>query len=275
MTPTLAPEESTATSSRSLMRCVGCGASLVGEAVCRNCGRATPESQGIHEAIILPLEGRNRVAHAFYESKAWRRFQPWERVFLFIQGPGEASARRQVLWHLGSSERKRILEVGIGDGANVPLLPTGWELHGLDFSKKRLERCRDRWPSMAGRLTWGEAERLPFEDAAFDGVFTVGGINYFRDPFVALAEMRRVTRPGGVMVAADERADLFRLSLGHALGLEWLDVWSLRLMGLDPKFLDMVLHDAGPVEAAAHAVWPRHRRVPIWNRLGYCLVDVG
>src|SRR5207245_845395 len=97
----------------------------------------------------------------------------------------------------------RVLEVGIGDGENLSRLPEHCEVFGVDLARKRLAACVERFPRMAGRLAWAEAERLPFEDRAFDAVFTVGGINYFRDPAAALGEMRRVARRGAVLVAAD------------------------------------------------------------------------
>jgi SAM-dependent methyltransferase len=255
-----------------LLRCVGCHAPLAGREACPRCGRAHPETCGIVEAMG-PLTGRNRVAAAFYESRLWARFEPWERVFLFFQGPGEAAARRKVLRYLPERPEARVLEVGIGSGANLRLLPPGWDVFGVDIARNRLRDCLARHPRTSGRLVLAEAEALPFDDASFDAVWTVGGINYFRDPALALAEMRRVARPGAPLVAADENADLFRLAPGHALGLDLLDIWGLRLLGLDRDFLDMVLHDPADVAAAARSVWPRHRRVPIWNRLGYCLID--
>lgn len=258
---------------RDLLRCVGCGAAVAGRPECPVCGRSYPEAGGLVEAMG-PLEGRNRISAAFYDSPRWARFEPWERLFLFFQGPGEAAARRKVLRHLGDRPTARVLEVGIGAGANLRLLPPAWEVFGVDIARARLRACLDRHPEMAGRLVVAEGESLPFDDASFDAVWTVGGLNYVRDPRAFLEEMRRVARPGAPLVAADENADLYRLAPGHALGLEGLDVWCLRKMGIDRAFLDMVLHDPADVEAAARSAWPRHRRVHIWNRLGYCLVDV-
>jgi ubiquinone/menaquinone biosynthesis C-methylase UbiE len=168
----------------------------------------------------------------------------------------------------------RVLEVGIGDGDNVPLLPERHEVFGVDLARNRLRTCLDRFPAMAGRLVWAEAEALPFEDGVFDVVFTIGGVNYFRDPAQALSEMSRVARPGALLIAADERPDLYRFSLGYALGLDAVDRWALRLMGVDREFIAMVYETPGLVETAAREVWPGHRRSPIWNRLGYCLVGV-
>jgi SAM-dependent methyltransferase len=239
---------------------------------CPECGRAYPERGGIVHAIGT-LTGTNRIAAAFYDGPNWPRFRPWERLFLWFQGPGVETARRQVLRHLGARPEGRVLEVGIGDGENLGLLPRAWEAFGVDIARSQLEACLVRHPDMAGRLFWAEAESLPFDDGSFDAVFTVGGFNYFRDPAAALREMRRVARPDGPVVVADELPDLYRFAPGYALGLEGLDRLGLRLMGLDPEFIAMVFEHRVAVDSLARAVYPAHRRFPIWNRLGYCLVD--
>jgi SAM-dependent methyltransferase len=254
------------------IRCVKCGSRLDNMNVCQDCGHEYISTSGILHAIGA-LTGTNKIAAAFYDGPTWRKFRFWEEVFLWCQGPGVAAARRQVLRHLPRGANLRVLEVGIGDGENLKLLPQDWEVFGVDVALIRLEACRDRFPRTSGRLAWAEAERLPFEDATFDAVFTVGGINYFRDPFATLSEMRRVARPGALLIAADERPDLYRFNLGHALGLEGVDRRMLRLAGLPDEFVTMVYETRARVDRAATQLWPRHERFPIWNRLGYCLVD--
>ena len=253
--------------------CPPCGLALEGRTHCRACGIEYPEVDGILHALGT-LRGTNRVAASFYDGPNWAGFKPWEQLFLWFQGPGIARARRQVLRHLPQTHNAKVLEVGIGDGENVRLLPLSWSLYGVDIARTRLESCRDRFPEMSGRLAWAEAEALPFADGEFDAVFTVGGFNYFRDHAAALAEMRRVARPGAPLIVADELPDLYRLAPGHVLGLEGLDRLGLQIMGLEPDFVSMVLDHRVEVEALVRAEWPGHRRYPIWNRLGYCLVDV-
>jgi len=112
------------------------------------------------------------------------------------------------------SEPYRILETGIGTGANVPLvldaLPSGVpaELWGLDLSVGMLGQCRRRLAKLRvpeERLLVADAHRLPFPDASFDRVFHVGATNSFDAPAVALAEMARVARPGTPIVVVDEQ----------------------------------------------------------------------
>jgi SAM-dependent methyltransferase len=259
------------TAAAALARCLACTSALGGRDVCPRCGRHYPERDGIWEAIG-PLTGTNRIAAAFYDGPDWPRFRPWERLFLGFQG-GPRRARRSILRYLPGLSTARVLEVGIGDGENLPWLPPGWETYGVDISRTQLAACRDRFPSMRGRLVWAEGEALPFEDGAFDAAYSVGGFNYFRDHRAALREMRRVTRAGGPVIVADEVPHLYRYAPGSVLGFERLDRWALRAMGLNADFLEMVYNHRIDVDALARAEWPRHRRFPIWSRLGYCLVD--
>ena len=156
------------------------------------------ERDGIVEAIGA-LSGRNRVAAAFYDYPGWRKFRPWDHAILAIQG-GQRRARRPILERLPGVEHARVLEVGIGEGDNLPFLPSAWEIHGVDIARTRLQNCLRRFPAMRGRLAWAEGERLPHADGSFDACFTIGGFNYFGDHAAALREMRRVTRPGGTLV---------------------------------------------------------------------------
>jgi SAM-dependent methyltransferase len=266
--------ESVADPARSLWRCITCGGGFERSEACPECGRPFPEVDGVVQAID-PLRGTNRIAAAFYDGPCWPRFRPWEQLFLWFQGPGPARARRQVLRHLPRVDSARVLEVGIGAGANLSLLPQGWAVYGVDIAPTQLALCRDRHPATLGRLAWAEAEALPFAKGMFDAVYSVGGFNYFRDPVAALREMRRVARPEAPIIVADEDPDLIRFSPGRALGIDLLDHWALRAMGLNAEFIAMVQNYRLDIAAVAHAGCPRHRRLPIWNRLGYCLVDPG
>jgi len=110
----------------------------------------------------------------------------------------------------------RILEVGVGTGANLPLvrrdLPRGLpvEIWGVDLSPGMLGVLREtlrRQGDNEVRLLMADAHVLPFSDHSFDRVFHVGGINGFHDPAAALAEMARVAVPGTPIVVADEQLD--------------------------------------------------------------------
>jgi SAM-dependent methyltransferase len=262
-----APPETAA----SLARCLGCLAPLEGATACPSCGRPYPLGDNILSAIA-PLTGRNRIAAAFYDGPHWPRFRPWERLFLAFQG-GQRGARRQILRHLPDRPGLRVLEVGIGDGENVPLLPRDWSIFGVDIARSQLEACLARFPDRGLRLAHAQAEELPFPDGSFDAVFFLGGFNYVSHHARAIAEMRRVARPDDPVIVADEIPSLTRFTLGRLLGLDFLNTLSLRALGLDRDFVRMVLSLHLDLDRLATAFWPSSRRYPIWNRLGYCLVE--
>lgn len=110
----------------------------------------------------------------------------------------------------------RILEVGIGAGANLSLLrrdaPRGLavEIWGVDLSPGMigvLRRELDRDGDQGVRLMLADVHALPFPDGTFDRVFHVGGVNGFRDVSKALDEMARVAVPGTPIVVVDEQLD--------------------------------------------------------------------
>lgn len=64
-----------------------------------------------------------------------------------------------------------------------------------------------RWHRSAN-LFHGQAEQLPFRDAAFDCVYHVGGVNFFSDKARAITEMIRVGKPGTKIMIVDETQKL-------------------------------------------------------------------
>lgn len=252
------------------LRCIGCGTAIAPHENCPECGRPYPERDGIVEAMN-PLHGRNRIVAAFYEGPGWQHFRRWERRFLALQG-GQRRARSPILRELLRVPTARLLEVGIGDGDNLPFLTPGWDIVGVDIARTRLESCLQRFPGLAGRLALAEAEALPFADGAFDACLCVGGFTFFRDHAAALREMRRVTQPGGPVIVADEVPWLCRLGIGHLLRIPALDAWWLRGLGLDRDFIAMAFDLELDLDAVTGEALPGARRRSIWGGLGYCIV---
>lgn len=102
--------------------------------------------------------------------------------------------------------RAKVLEVGVGTGANLPYLPEDIDFYGIDISWGMLKKCRrnlKKWRRRA-HLFQGEASRLPFRAGVFDCVFHVGGINFFTHKERAIKEMIWVAKPGTKIVIVDE-----------------------------------------------------------------------
>jgi len=106
---------------------------------------------------------------------------------------------------------KDVLDVGCGVGhwgqllANV--LPLTTLVHGIDRDPFWVQQAKDRATDrgLASRFNYaiGVAEALPFEDASFDLVTCQTLLIHLADPGAAIDEMVRVTRPGGLLLAAE------------------------------------------------------------------------
>jgi len=98
-----------------------------------------------------------------------------------------------------------ILDVGCGTGALLAALASscpGARLAGVDLSPEMLAIAAAKLGG-AAELREAGAEALPFADAEFDIVVSTSVFHYLRDPHAALAEMKRVLRPGGEAVVTD------------------------------------------------------------------------
>lgn len=97
---------------------------------------------------------------------------------------------------------RRVLDVGCGPGALtsqlVQRLGAG-EVAAVDPSESFVEAARLRFPDVDVRR--GTAEHLPFDDDAFEAAFAQLVVHFMADPIAGLAEMSRVTRPGGLVLA--------------------------------------------------------------------------
>jgi len=97
----------------------------------------------------------------------------------------------------------RVLEVGIGSGLNLPFYSRRLEgLCGVDPSIElwRLARRRAESAPFPVEFVKGSAEHLPMDGRSFDTVVTTWTLCSVSDPAQALAEMRRVLRPGGELI---------------------------------------------------------------------------
>jgi ubiquinone/menaquinone biosynthesis C-methylase UbiE len=93
-----------------------------------------------------------------------------------------------------------VLEVGFGSGRNLPYYPADvTKVVGVDPSSTAasLARTRVARATFPVEILGLSAERIPVADASVDGVVTTFTLCTIPEPRLALAEMRRVLRPGG------------------------------------------------------------------------------
>ncbi|MCC6781282.1 MAG: methyltransferase domain-containing protein [Planctomycetes bacterium] len=89
-----------------------------------------------------------------------------------------------------------ILEVGCGPGGMLEPLARFGAVCGLDIAHDALRYCKHRgFP----RVATGSGTELPFADASFDVVALFDAIEHIEDDRAALAEVRRILKPGGLV----------------------------------------------------------------------------
>lgn len=99
----------------------------------------------------------------------------------------------------------RVLDLGCGTGALAACLLDaipGCSLAGVDLSPRMVEVARARLRDRAEVLL-GDAERLPFHDAAFDVVVCNDSFHHYPDPERAVFQAWRVLATGGALVLGD------------------------------------------------------------------------
>ena len=104
---------------------------------------------------------------------------------------------------LAPGERGLDLAAGTGT-SSVAIARTGGQVVACDFSLGMLRAgVRQRGTVRGVSFVAGDALHLPFADASFDAVSISFGLRNVLDPSAGLAEMRRVTRPGGRLVVCE------------------------------------------------------------------------
>lgn len=132
--------------------------------------------------------------------RAYEFYAPvYDFIFDWIFSPGRAAAATQ----LDLQRSDSVLEVGVGTGLNLPLYPVTTRLTGIDLSQEMLDKAVERVQSLAMpnvTLKVMDATSLDFADNEFDKAIATYTISAVPDPVAVLREMRRVVKPGGIIV---------------------------------------------------------------------------
>lgn len=118
-----------------------------------------------------------------------------------------------LIWRLAQPRPgERALDVGTGTGHFAcKLAQSGLQVTGLDSSEAMLDVARAKDGTI--EFCFGDATSLPFPDGSFELVLSVTALEFIREPALALAEMYRVTAPGGRLVVGTLNA---RSAMGRA-----------------------------------------------------------
>ena len=178
----------------------------------------------------------------FNDGAAYERFMGrWSRL-----------AGRQFLTWLDAPKGKSWLDVGCGNGAfteEIFSLAEPLAVTGIDTSEGQLEFARQRAGTPGAKYQIGAATPLPFADASFDVTDMALVLTFLPDPAKAVAEMVRVTKPGGIVASY---------------------MWDLPAGGVPLSFLMKTMRQMGfpalaPPNAAFSSMEPKRQ---LWREAG-------
>jgi demethylmenaquinone methyltransferase/2-methoxy-6-polyprenyl-1,4-benzoquinol methylase len=159
--------------------------------------------------------------------------------------------RREVLAAVDPSYGDRVLDLAAGTGtSSQPFRDAGADVVPCDFSIGMLQVGKKQLPHLP--FTAGDGTRLPFRDATFDAVTISFGLRNIVDPLAGLAEMRRVTKPGGRLVVCE---------FSHPTWSPWRTVYIEYLMKALPAVARAISSapDAYVYLAESIRAWPDQR----------------
>lgn len=174
-------------------------------------------------------------------------YSRWSKVYDWTFGPLLSGARRKAVKMLELKAGDHVLEVGVGTGLSLPLIPSGCHMTGVDFSRPMLEkalpRVRDGALLCDASLVEADGARLPFADATFDAAITPFVVSAAPDPVALLQDMVRVCRPGARIIVLNHFSPRSPLLASVERGLSSV-TWTL--LGFHADFpLEPLFDEAG------------------------------
>lgn len=96
----------------------------------------------------------------------------------------------------------KVLEVGVGTGANLEFYPPGCQVTGIDFSSGMLQKAKEKLHKAKVPITLIEmdAQQMGFTNGSFDTVIATCVFCSVPDPVQGLKEVKRVCKPGGKII---------------------------------------------------------------------------
>jgi SAM-dependent methyltransferase len=131
---------------------------------------------------------------------------PWMLGDFHVIGAGHTIVGETLCEDAGLSAGMRALDVACGSGnTTLAAARRGCRASGLDLVPALIERARVRAQAEGFNIefTTGNAEKLPFEDGAFDAALSTFGVMFAPDQERAANELLRVCKPGGTIALAN------------------------------------------------------------------------
>lgn len=138
----------------------------------------------------------------------WNQFiyRLWAPIYASTVNRIFMPGRKRAMDLLNLQSGERVLIVGVGTGADLPLLPEGVDVTGIDLSPEMLAKARlKRTRNMpAVKLIQGDAQTLLVDEAAFDVVILNLILSVIPDGSACLQSALRSLKPNGRAVIFDK-----------------------------------------------------------------------
>lgn len=115
-------------------------------------------------------------------------------------GYDEGRFRWTIHTFLPGCRRKRILEIGCGDGRLLSLLQPENEVYGIDAAETGVKKCADK--CIEAFCLDVSSQPLPFPSDYFDVVIILETLEHLMNPYYALLEIRRVLRENATLICS-------------------------------------------------------------------------
>src|ERR1051325_5456974 len=128
----------------------------------------------------------------------------FERAEAYERNMGRWSKRLAPLFvqFVGIESGDRVLDVGCGTGSlawEIVTTTAASKIIAIDASKPFLDYARSQFSDPRLTFELGDAQRVSYPDDSFDRCLSMLVMRHIPDPIKATKEMRRITRPGGVI----------------------------------------------------------------------------
>jgi demethylmenaquinone methyltransferase/2-methoxy-6-polyprenyl-1,4-benzoquinol methylase len=209
------------------------------------------------ERAPLPAAGRDGKDLALVQAM-FDRVAPRYDLANTVLSMGQDAHWRRITAAAADPAGARVLDVASGPGnvAREMLARGAREVVALDLSFNMLAEGATRG---LPDVHWvnGDAQALPFADAAFDAVTISFGLRNIPDPLRALTEFARVTRPGGRLVVCEFAAPVWP---------PFRRLYTNYLVGALPRIANLVSSDGPSYQYLADSIraWPHRRAVADW-----------
>jgi demethylmenaquinone methyltransferase / 2-methoxy-6-polyprenyl-1,4-benzoquinol methylase len=170
---------------------------------------------------------------------------------------GQTRRWRRIVFDAVDAKRGQwVLDLAAGTGTSAePYADAGIDVVACDFSLGMLKVGKRRRPDID--FIAGDATALPFADNSFDATTISFGLRNVNEPKKALAEMLRVTKPGGRMVIAE---------FSHPTVPVWRTMYTEYLMRALPAIASRISSNPDSYIYLAESIraWPSQDELGAW-----------